>query len=66
MLDKVTALIDQFDATFVRCSGGSQIWELPNIQTAKAAMLAVDGSEFNWCPIQQPHGPKDRLPQIKV
>lgn len=52
-------LAEQHGGTFVKCAGGQQVWEFPSMREARA-FLADAGdaaAPFNWCPVQQPHGP---------
>lgn len=56
MIDPIEQ-IEALGGTFVRVSGGEQVWEMPSMEAAGKAIADLKARAFNWCPVQQPLGP---------
>lgn len=53
-------------AEFVCNANGKAVWEVANMRDAAKAVEQLGATAYNWCPIQQPHGPAGRKPRVAI
>lgn len=65
-MDPVAFIEDNLGGHFVKVSCGHQVFQLPGMDEARRAIKELGAEPFNWCPVQQPNGPRDHKPTVFV